>query len=818
MASKQSAPGKAFDPFGAEILFYDFGPFRLDLANHLLFRAEKVSGEVVHLTPKVFETLLVLVQKHGQVLTKEELMDILWPDACVEEGNLSRNIATLRKALGEGHGEHRYIETMPRRGYRFVAKVQLVTAQLLEPAAPPAHRSLPGDVPAAVLTQATTGPEPAGQQPELLTQDQAESLPASREEIALLAILADVTTQQFPPATGAEMALANKVDKDKKVVPVAVTPPPVPGSYSILRLLQRHRQYFILSVILLLVGILGALNRQPMSEPFQTMQMTRLTTIGQVRDVAISPDGKYVAYVLGDAGRQCLRMRQVVTGSDVELVAPTETRYRGLTFSPDGNYLFFVSRQKKEAENILYRLPLLGGTAKKLLSGVDSAPTFSPDGLQLAFVRESPTVGESLLLVANADGSGERKLAARKLPAYFSVDGPAWSPDGQRIACATANFNGGLSFQVVLVKVANGSEAILGVQRWLWMKRLVWLPDGSGLVMPARQQQTSLLSQIWLLTYPQGEARRVTNDLHDYHGLSLTDDARTLVTVQVEELSTLWVTRLPTLADPSRATRITSVPGRQDGYRGLAWTPDERIVYSSNEDNSRDLWIVNADGSQPQRLTNNVGDNFFPTVSRDGRFLIFLSNRNNALRVWRMDADGSHPQELTHGDLDQTPTLSPDQQWVVYSSIQAGKRTLWKVPVNGGEAVPLTDKLTEFPALSPDGQLLACLYRENAASPSSVAVLSWVDGAPQRFFDLPTIPWPLVRWLPATEPTLTWIETSDEISNLWSQPFSGGAPTPLTDFKTERIFAYAWSPDGQRLALARGAVNRDVVMLNSFRQ
>lgn len=801
MVSKQSAPGIAYDSFGAEILFYDFRPFRLDLANHLLFRAEAV----VHLTPKVFETLLALVQKSGQVLTREELMDTLWPDTCVEEGNLSRNIATLRKALGEEHGEHHYIETIPRRGYRFVANVQLVTAVQLAPIVPDPQPAVNGHIHVAVVTEASA--EPA---PELLPANQTEPPPANKEELALLSILADVAKQQFPPAAREEIARLYQV--------AAAAPRVLRSSRSFL---QRHRQSIMLSAALLLLVVALILwlaerrNGKLVPEPFQTMEMTRLTTNGQIRDVTISPDGKYVAYVRGDAGHQCLRMRQVVTGQEVELIPPTETRYHGLTFSPDGNYLFFVSCQKNEAANVLYSLPVLSGTAKKLLSEVDSALTFSPDGAQLAFVRESPTLGESLLLIANADGSGERRLAARKLPAFFSVDGAAWSPDGKRIACATANFNGGLSFQVVTVNVADGSEAVIGAQRWLWMKRLVWLPDGSGLLMPARQQQTSVVSQIWQLSYPDGEARRVTNDLHDYYGLSLTADAQTLVTVQVEELSTLWVM---SRADPSRARQITTAPARQDGYRGLAWTPAGRIVYSSNEDNARDLWIVNADGSLPERLTSKAGDNFFPTVSRDGQSIIFVSNRSNAQRVWRMQADGSQPQELTHGDLDQTPRLSPDQQWVVYSSIQSGKRTLWKAPVNGGEAVPLTDKLTEFPALSSDGKLIACLYRENAASPSSVAVLSWADGAPTRFFDLPTIPWPLICWLPTTTPTLTWIETADEISNLWSQPYNGGAPTRLTDFKTERIFAYAWSPDGQGLAMARGAVNRDVVRLNRFKQ
>ncbi|HEX4947560.1 MAG TPA: winged helix-turn-helix domain-containing protein [Blastocatellia bacterium] len=801
MASKQLAPGNERNARNRGNHFYDFGPFRLDLANHLLFRLENEEEVVVHLTPKVFETLLALVQNAGQVLTKEELLDQLWPDTAVEEGNLTRNIATLRKALGEEHGEHHYIETIARRGYRFIAKVQCLTAQ---PPAPALKEYQPA---------AFSAPEPVGSEPGLLALEQAESRPVTREEIALLSILADVANQKILPATQDEPARAEETALATLPREFQTTP--------FRRFLKRHRQNIHLSAALLLAGVAVTLwlvewrNGEPVTEPFQTMEITRLNTAGQVRDVVISPDGKYVAYVQGDAGRQSLRLRQALTNNEVEVVAPAETRYRGLTFAPDGNYLFFVSRQKNEAANVLYRLPLPGGTAKKLLSDVDSAPTFSPDGAQLAFVRESPTVGESVLLVANADGSGERRLAVRKLPAFISVDGPAWSPDGQQIACASASFQNGLAFQVVLVNVADGSETVLGAQRWLWMKRLVWLPDGSGLLLLARQQRTNLSNQIWQITYPQGETRRVTNDLSDYNGLSLTDNARTLVTVQVEQRSTLWVTRLPTLADPARAMQITATPSRQDGLRGLAWTPDGRIVYSSNEGNTRDLWIVNANGTQPERLTNNAGDNFSPTVSRKGQFIIFLSDRSNAVRVWRMALDGGQPQELTHGELDQTPTLSPDEQWVVYSSIQTGKRTLWKVPVSGGEAVPVTKHLTEYPSLSPDGQMIACLYREAANAPSSVAVLSWTDGTPLRFFDLPSIPWPFVRWLPtATEPTLTWVETNDEISNLWSQPYNGGSPTRLTNFQSERIFAYVWSPDGQQLALARGAVIRDVVRLD----
>src|SRR5215471_14874811 len=99
---------------------YEFGPFRLDEAEHLLLR----DGNAVPLTPKAFDLLLTLVEGHGHLLEKEELLKKVWPDTFVEEANLASNISQLRKALGDGENGHRYIETAPKRGYRFVAGVK----------------------------------------------------------------------------------------------------------------------------------------------------------------------------------------------------------------------------------------------------------------------------------------------------------------------------------------------------------------------------------------------------------------------------------------------------------------------------------------------------------------------------------------------------------------------------------------------------------------------------------------------------------------------------------------------------------------------
>src|SRR5215831_7609243 len=110
---------------------YEFGPFRLDAAEHLLLR----DGEAVPLTPKAFDLLLALVERHGHLLEKDELLRTVWPDTFVEEANLASNISQLRKALGDGENGQRYIETAPKRGYRFVASVQEVEGESRRPSA-----------------------------------------------------------------------------------------------------------------------------------------------------------------------------------------------------------------------------------------------------------------------------------------------------------------------------------------------------------------------------------------------------------------------------------------------------------------------------------------------------------------------------------------------------------------------------------------------------------------------------------------------------------------------------------------------------------
>src|SRR5271168_785357 len=193
----------------------------------------------------------------------------------------------------------------------------------------------------------------------------------------------------------------------------------------------------ILIAALVLLAVLAFAGYKFLTRPhalnLQNMQITKLTDSGKATGVAISPDGRYIVYVLTDGEQQSLWVRNVATKSDVQVLAPDVVSFAGLSFSPDGNYVYFV-RSDKSTTNFryLYVMPVLGGTPRQLIRDIDSPLTFSPDGKQFAFMRGVPERSDVELRVANADGSNDHLLAS--LPDWPGfMFGAAWSPDGKTI-------------------------------------------------------------------------------------------------------------------------------------------------------------------------------------------------------------------------------------------------------------------------------------------------------------------------------------------------------------------------------------------------
>jgi serine/threonine protein kinase/Tol biopolymer transport system component len=552
-------------------------------------------------------------------------------------------------------------------------------------------------------------------------------------------------------------------------------------------------------------------------EPFQATNLTRLTNHGKATTAAISPDGKYFVYVLSDAGKQSLWLRQISAANDTQITPAAPGGYFGVTFSRDGNNLYYA--HKLNDAGTLYRIPVLGGTPVKILEKIDGPVSFSPDGKQLTFVRgDYPNRGESGIFIANVNGSNERQIAARKFPAVFVpifFAGPSWSPDGQLIASAVTNTK--FESHVIAINLQDGKEQVLTTRPWPYIGRVEWLPDMTGLLINAREQ-SSTVQQIWHLSYPDGEARKVTNDLNSYRSLSLTTDARYLVTVQVGGLVNIW------LAPDNDANNAVQLPvgniGYSGGNEGISWTPDGRIVFLASTGKHGDIWIMNADGSNRKQLTSEAGNNHNPVATPDGRHIVFTSSRSGQRNVWRMNLDGSDPQRLTDSLVDFLPTVSPDNQWVIYSSLNAGRPTLWKVPLGGGSPVEIINRQAVNPAISPDGRQIAYLYTEAAdpnAPPNRIAVIAFEGGEPLKTFEIqPGLGGArtILQWSRDGRSLLYSVITNN-VSNIWSQALDGGKPTQLTHFKEHLITAFDWSRDGRQLAVARGLIIRDAVLISN---
>jgi serine/threonine protein kinase/Tol biopolymer transport system component len=615
-------------------------------------------------------------------------------------------------------------------------------------------------------------------------------------------------------------------------VSAAAAARPTSSAEYVVEKIKRHKWGVALALVLLVVALpfggymlyhVWSVHRHPDEgraplSSFQNAKLQRLTTTGKATLAAISPDGKLVVHVKSEGGRESLWLRQAATTSDTQIVAPSDNRYWGLTVSPDANYVYYVASEGEynALARTLYQVPVLGGASRKVLDGVTSPVTFSPDGKRFAFVRYTQSeTDENILMLANADGSGEQKLATRGVSAY-SLEGPSWSPDGKIIACgARNNDKDGRYWNLVAISVADGTEKEVSSQHWGFrVGQVAWLADGSGLVLVAKDQASGTPRQLWYVSYPEGEARKITNDLNEYIGVSIAADSGTLVTVQSDTTANISIAPA---TDANNVKQITN--GKSEGETGLSWMPDGHVVYDSNASGSINIWVTDADGKNQKQLTNDAGNNHTPSATPDGRYILFVSNRAVTQNIWRMNVDGSNQVQLTHGTNEFWVRSTPDSKWAIYTSTDSGKDAVWKVPVEGGERVRITEDDTRSASVSPDMKLFACLQREEKiASPFRVALYSFDDGHLVRMLDVSQFIKAGVgfRWS-ADGRALLYIDTRGGISNIWSLPLDGGKVVQLTDFKTGEIFWFDLSRDGRQFAFSRGAVTNDVVLIKDFK-
>jgi eukaryotic-like serine/threonine-protein kinase len=541
---------------------------------------------------------------------------------------------------------------------------------------------------------------------------------------------------------------------------------------------------------------------------FESMRFAKLTSVGTLEGgpIAVAPDGKNFAYVSRDKGGQSLWVRQTATSGGVELVPASAVSYSGLTFSPDGSYLYYIASERG-GNGAIYKIPALGGESRRLVSDAGGQISFSPQGDRFVFIRN-----ESMLMTANEEGSDQKTLA--NLADGETWKNPVWSPDGKRIAAGIFSPKDSVN-RLVEVSPEDGRIRELRSPVWLRLSGLGWLSDGSGLLISGRDSETQFL-QIWKMNYPDGALSKVTNDAQSYEGLSLTGDGKSLVTVQVGRLVNIWV---GDEHDPASGKQITSQTGRDEGLSGVAWTPEGGLIYTTRLTAFQDLWSVNKDGSDNRQITFNSKQNFWPAVSPDGRYLVFVSTRSGDPNIWRSNRDGSEPVQLTTDPgIEGLPVISADGNSVIYQLEDGNNRTsIWRVGIGGGKPELLADAESSRPALSPDGQLLA--FRSGPATATGapkLAVMKLADRSIQQF-EVPTITSAkYFRWS-SDGKSVVYADSTGGASRLFSQPIAGGEPKLLAEFKDKRIYIFDISPQGAGIALALGNEMSEAMMISNFR-
>jgi serine/threonine protein kinase len=620
------------------------------------------------------------------------------------------------------------------------------------------------------------------------------------------------TAQSIPASSATPSASSSRISSASHAA----------NSSTVINVAKQHKLGFSTGAViaLLLVSAAGyglySLLRSKPHLPFENFTITQITNNGKTIAAAISPDAKYLLSVIGDMGKQSLWLRHVPTNSDTQVIAPADATYENLAFSPNGDYIYFLRAVDKVGEEYdLLRAPVLGGKPQVIVHDVDTRVTFSPDGQLFAFVRGmDPDVAKFQIISANADGTNERTIASG--PATSLANAAAWSPDGKQIAFAMGDFDGSLSvIQIQDVRSAT-AKSLLRFNNVV-LNNLAWLPGVRGLLATYQQNSTPYArSQLAFVSEPTGEFRPISRDTNNYQTLTVSADGKTLATVQQRSTQTFY-----TLPD-SGFTGDTPQPAPAQIKDSLffGWAGNDALYFDDGDSLVR---VSSGGGDATNILNDSTAQIVQPVSCQDGRYIVFVwagrsgSSRSN---IWRLNADGSNPKQLTEGPEDIEPECSPDGKWVFYDDVQ--HLQVKRVPLAGGvpEIVPGSAIPSGFfhygLTVSPDGKLLAFLTVETRGSSAvhqiAVVRLDADSTTTPRILDADARVSNAPRFTPDGNAVVYPIRENGT-DNLWLQPLDGSHGRQITNFTSDAISSFRFSPDGKIIGVLRSHVESDAVLL-----
>ena len=632
-----------------------FGAYEVDLHTHELWK----HGTRVKLVGQPFEILAVLVKRPGQLVTREELRTQLWPGDTFVDFNHGLNAAVnkLRDALCDSADDPKYIETLPRRGYRFIATVE---------------SSIPGSVAEKAIASPSGDPEPRA-----VTVAAGEPTAPPANGTASTAGVPSLETIANPPKRKRRWL--------RRMVPAAAV---IVGVW-----------------VLVNIGILDLLRshfeerEKRAKETAAPSKLTPLTALSdRTGDPAFSPDGNRVAFrrqsfVPGNSG---IWAKQV--GGE-ELIQLTNNGSDCCpVWSPDGRWVAFS--RLSDQQRTIYQVPASGGEVRKLYTSSfvpeHGELDWSPDGKTIAFAAQGMQDSPAIFLLALENHSAHQITT----PSPPDEDwGPAFSPDGSRIVFVRA--------RNIMVMPAEGGE----IQRLTQEPVRVlgspaWAPDGQSIVF-ASPAPGGTSPNLWRLPASGGPPAPIREAGQMVWNPALSKRGFRLACELASSARSINQMDFYPAGQKARSL-VSSVSGENAGQQ---LSPDGRkLVFQSDRAGALDIWVSDRNGQDPVQLTA-MGTAGAPRWSPDGKDIVFDVGLGRDWRepraIFLVGADGGTPRPLVQDSFsNNVPSWSHDGTWVYFASNRSGDWQVWKVQRSTGSPVQVT-KQGGFAAVeSSDGAYL----------------------------------------------------------------------------------------------------------------
>lgn len=675
--------------------FYEFESFRLDRKNLSLY----CEDQLISLTPKEFDVFLLLIENAGNIVEKDVLLNNIWNDTFVEEATLTRNVSWLRKKLA-ACTDAKIIETVPKRGYRFLPAVKLITQEIEKKSQNGAignvfsinNEALPFDSNGRLISEQSVKHieveefleiSPSSEDHEIsIVNGKIVEVPKNRK--ALLPFLNERQISIFLLVPAFLMlALAifavyrtfftgiyTQAILVTKIVPLSgspgreVTPSFSPDGKQLVYAWDGGIEGANLDIYVKLIGA---------GEP------VRLTeTANDELNPVFAPDGKSIAFIRNFADRNEIIMISALGGAERKLYE--KASYASLSFSPDGKFLAYANLDISKNEAGIFSINLQTNEKTRITTPenqiVDHTPRFSPDGKTLAFIRHFSSFHREIFIVP-IEGGEPRQITNDAVRIY----GLAWNIDSEKLFFTSFRTTNRLNLWQVSI---NGGEPQMIPTGSKELQSLAVSPDGKTIAFAEETADEN----IWEINGKQ--SRPLIRSTRADHSPQFSPDGKQIVFASDRTGNyEIWIAD----ADGKNQRQLTDSENSKGSPR---FSPDgKNIVYDAQVADKSDIYIVSANGGAPKKLTNAGKSNFLPAWSADGKTVFFVSNRANDNQIWKMLAEGGEAVQISKQGAFEIFALA-DGKTIIYSK-GSGKAGLWSVGINGEDEKPIPE-LTEVGA------------------------------------------------------------------------------------------------------------------------